>query len=597
MRSTARSQLILAGVWTAVMTAACVWLLANTWVADDIFITFRYCDNVLEGHGPVYNPGERSEGYTHFLWFVVLTVGRALGVPAHLLGKYLGIPAFVGCLYLLVCLSARLFPQRGGLLGVPLAALGWATLEDARAFGSGGLETMPFIFLVLLGFTILTTSKHPRRVELAAWAYAVATLTRPEGLLYSGLAGLWLWVQNPRELRRPLRFAVLWAVLVGPLFAFRLSYYGYPFPNPYYAKSGSLSNWPQGFAYLATFFKAYFVLLLAVVAVVLLVRAARGRSDSPAVAPLTLGLVCAAANIFYVTRVGGDFMFARFYLPATPFLLLACEWVVHHIPRQPLRVAATVAFLALIAVGVVRKHSWFDNKGHVRSIVDERQWYPDERLNDIRKMAAAVRECFEGTNAVIMVQGGQASLAYYGRFPVAIERYGLTDPYIAHLPTPPIRGRPGHEKLADAQYVYDRRVNLRFHYRPVRNLPQFVMFGLPWEKDILFGEIIVYDRPLMERLKRCRGARFLDFPQWLESTYIPALDQRFEGFVGKDYNAFKRVYFNHNPDPEGLLAKLDEELARRGIEPPPPPPMRPDFFSDTGRPTALNEHRPSPRAR
>ncbi|NIV75186.1 MAG: hypothetical protein GWN37_10200, partial [Gammaproteobacteria bacterium] len=56
------------GVWLAVFVAACFWLLANAWVADDVYITFRYCDNVLDGHGPVYNPGERSEGYTHFLW-------------------------------------------------------------------------------------------------------------------------------------------------------------------------------------------------------------------------------------------------------------------------------------------------------------------------------------------------------------------------------------------------------------------------------------------------------------------------------------------------------------------------------------------------
>ena len=301
---------------------------------------------------------------------------------------------------------------------------------------------------------------------------------------------------------------------------------------------------------------------------------------------MTLALAIAAANVFYVTRVGGDFMFARFYLPATPFLLLLCEWVVHQLPRRVWRVAATAGFLALLVVGVVRKHGWFDDKGHVRSIVDEPLWYPDERLDDIRAMASAIRDCFEGTDAVILVQGGQASLAYYGRFPVAIERYGLTDAHIAHLPTPPVRGRPGHEKLADAAYIYERGVNLRFHYQPVRSLPQYVMFGLPWEKDILFGEIIVYDRELMEQLKRCRGARFLDFPHWLETVYLPNIDERFETHVARDYNTFKRVYFNHNPDPKGLLAQVEAAMDRRGIARLPEGAVRPDFFGDTGRPTA-----------
>ncbi|NIV75187.1 MAG: hypothetical protein GWN37_10205, partial [Gammaproteobacteria bacterium] len=66
------------------------------------------------------------------------------------------------------------------------------------------------VFWLLLGFTILTTSQHPRRIQLAAWAYAIATLTRPEGLMYSGITGLWLWWQSGWRLRRPLEFGVLW---------------------------------------------------------------------------------------------------------------------------------------------------------------------------------------------------------------------------------------------------------------------------------------------------------------------------------------------------------------------------------------------------
>ncbi len=129
-------------------------------------------------------------------------------------------------------------------------------------------------------------------------------------------------------------------------------------------------------------------------------------------------------------------------------------------------------------------------------------------------------------------------------------------------------------------------MNIRFHYRPVRSLPQYVMFGLPWQKDVLFGEIIVYDRELMERLKECRGARFLDFPQWLEREYIPNLDQRFPAHVARDYNVFKRIYFNHNPDPEGLLARLEAAMDRRDIRRLPDDALRPDFFGDTGLPTA-----------
>ncbi|UCE02537.1 MAG: hypothetical protein JSW67_15045 [Candidatus Latescibacterota bacterium] len=576
-------------VWSLVLALGLIWSLQHAWVSDDIFITFRYCDNVLAGHGPVYNVGERSEGYTHFLWFCLLTLGRAVGVEPGLLGKYLSIPAFVATWILLVSLSARLFPGRGGIWGAPVAALAWAAHEDVRLFASGGLETAAFLFAMLLGFTIVCTSSHPRKSMLAAWAYAIATLLRPEGLLFSGLAGLFLFWRSRWSWRQALQFGLVWLALVAPLFLFRLSYYGYPFPNPYYAKSGSLANWPQGLVYMWTYFGSYFVLLAAVLALFPLLRTAlrRGAGGALAAAAPAMGLafVCASASVFYVTRVGGDFMFARFYLPATPFLLLLCEYLVQHLPRPGWRVGGAVFVVGLVLFGGVRKQWLFSDKRHVRGIVDEPQYYPDRRLDDIRGMADGIDRCLGDTGAVLLVQGGQASLAYYAKFPVAVERYGLTDAHIAHSPAPPIRGRPGHEKLADAQYIYDRRVNLRIHYRPVRSLSQYVQIGLPWKNGIVFGEIIVYDRELMEALKLCPGARFLDFPRWLERDYLPNIDRRLPIQMARDYDDFKRFYFKWNPDPEGLQEKLENELARRGVEPLPEQALRPDYFQDTGRPT------------
>src|SRR5690606_452754 len=37
------------------------------WVCDDAFISFRYAQNLIDGHGLVFNAGERVEGYTNFL--------------------------------------------------------------------------------------------------------------------------------------------------------------------------------------------------------------------------------------------------------------------------------------------------------------------------------------------------------------------------------------------------------------------------------------------------------------------------------------------------------------------------------------------------
>ena len=49
------------------------WLAEMSWfLTDDAFISFRYVRNLLEGHGLVFNPGERVEGYSNFLWTLEL---------------------------------------------------------------------------------------------------------------------------------------------------------------------------------------------------------------------------------------------------------------------------------------------------------------------------------------------------------------------------------------------------------------------------------------------------------------------------------------------------------------------------------------------
>ena len=47
---------------------------------DDAFISFRYAQNFANGLGLVFNEGERVEGYTNFLWTVLLAGAARLGL-------------------------------------------------------------------------------------------------------------------------------------------------------------------------------------------------------------------------------------------------------------------------------------------------------------------------------------------------------------------------------------------------------------------------------------------------------------------------------------------------------------------------------------
>src|SRR5215813_5128158 len=73
-------------VWiVALALAAGGFLLAYiplwSYLHDDVFISVRYARHLTTGMGLVYNPGERVEGYTNFLYTVLLAIPLALRLP------------------------------------------------------------------------------------------------------------------------------------------------------------------------------------------------------------------------------------------------------------------------------------------------------------------------------------------------------------------------------------------------------------------------------------------------------------------------------------------------------------------------------------
>ena len=59
---------------------------------DDAYITFRYIKNFITGNGLVFNIGERVEGYTTFLWTILLALPMTLGLDVLSLSRTLGRP-------------------------------------------------------------------------------------------------------------------------------------------------------------------------------------------------------------------------------------------------------------------------------------------------------------------------------------------------------------------------------------------------------------------------------------------------------------------------------------------------------------------------
>ncbi len=218
-------------------------------IADDSFITFRYAKNLADGHGLVWNQfGDRPvEGYTNFLWMLLMVVPHWLGWSTVLFSKCLGLASFAGCGATLYYYGAK---TTGRSMTGFLALLPLICLPSSYFHALSGLETMAYAFLLLviyiIGLESLNTSKSgtssggvyvPPLVLLAG-------LIRPEGLL-PGLAVLiMIFKLSDRFYRRRLFLsALVFLVLPGAVyFIWRYFYFGWLMPNTFYVKFGSLYN-------------------------------------------------------------------------------------------------------------------------------------------------------------------------------------------------------------------------------------------------------------------------------------------------------------------------------------------------------------------
>lgn len=421
--------------------------------SDDAYISYRYARNLLGGHGLVYNPGERVEGYTNFLWTVLLAgidgllPGERLPAIATALGVLFGCATVV-----LVGLFGR---SIAGATSPRLLIAPFLLAADSSfaAWCTGGLEGPMFAF-----FVVAAAFAYSREKRAAPFLLALATLTRPEGALLFAVTAAIELVRRRGRIGEVLLWSVPFAAVFVPYFLWRWSYYDWPLPNTFYAKvGGGAEAWIRGAKYLAGFLRTHgwFLALVAVIPVL------RRRAESWVVHVAAL----LGAYASYLVVVGGDGLYGhRFCTYLAPLLyLLAQEGLAQALGRAP---KAFLPAVAILGVALVAQTSvvmlwmpsnvrWTEPKSEV-SFPDASHGYRffDTYFVDRQRIAAKWLEANLPKGAVIAASPA-GSIAYHSSHPV-IDMLGLNDEHIAHMdPGPMGRGRAGHEK-GDGAYVLSR---------------------------------------------------------------------------------------------------------------------------------------------
>jgi arabinofuranosyltransferase len=357
----------------------------HRWITDDAFIDVRVIGNIVAGHGPVFNVGERVEVYTDPLWVLILTLVRlalpfapiegvmvVLGITFTTVGVILGSAATVR--------FAR--PASKGLV-LPVGAVVVAAVDAMWWFASSGLETGLAFGWIGLCWWLVVRRASPHAISrggATAFVLGLGPLIRPEAgiLALSFFSALALTERHWSRLSRG-RFAVLaGSFLAAPVIseAFRVAYFGLLVPNTALAKSAFSVELAQGWQYLYDFVHSSDLWLPAfILGVVTLARLGRWAAGDHRYEAAVLGVVALGALVygFYVVWIGGDFMHARMLLPAF-FLLALVSWLDL---GEPLERRLPLVFLTVWAAGsalFLRYPPTVDNQ---YGITNERQAYLD----------------------------------------------------------------------------------------------------------------------------------------------------------------------------------------------------------------------------
>ncbi|MBI3784571.1 MAG: hypothetical protein HY270_14350 [Deltaproteobacteria bacterium] len=416
-------------------------------LSDDGFIVLRYASNLVAGHGLVFNPGERVEGFSSWLWVLLIAGGQWLGLDAVVFARVTGLVCGLLTLWVTWRLGRALLPQDGAPAWALFAPLIVAANSSFACWAPAGLETTLFSCLVT---TTAGAAIAARPLALGVLA-ALCVLTRPEAVLLVAVMAILQQLSTPRMQWRTwvLAWTLPAAALIGQL-AVRCLYYGDLLPNTFYAKTGGASaQWSRGLAYLLDYAGDHEGLPFAIIPVAI------GLLGADPQLRLLAGVVVAAWAS--VVAVGGDGLpMYRFMLPALPVTAALTGVLIergYRLASTTFTASATqqrIVLGLLIAVLTVANLRNPQDSPHYDNYV----YHQEVEVPRWVRAGVWLRDNARPGQSFAAVPIGAVS--YYSGLR-AYDMLGLTDRHIAHRQMPAMgQGIAGHEKH-DGAYILQQR--------------------------------------------------------------------------------------------------------------------------------------------
>jgi len=454
---------------TLVISCCAIWLFIQGRIyahtADDAFISLAYAKNLSNGDGLVFNLGERVEGYTNFLWILLLTIPHLILLDATLFAELMGFCATVGTLVTTFLLSLKITPKRPILYHfIPSILLAANGAFSYWTFS--GMETALFTFLLSMGvYHYVRVVASSKTSLLPSLFWGLASITRPEGILLFILTTahylLHLKKQRKISLFTISKWILPFSSLVVPHFIFRFLYYESFLPNTYFAKN---PPWyvaiEFGLSYTSQFLVEYGLWGMGIITPTFLLFVSSEKKNGTYIA-LIIWVYYA-----YVISVGGDVLGAhRFFVPILPMLYLSFQEgiyrLLHLLPwkNENLKEKPDIipTFCLLLITGAI---TYVTHSLPQKSLLATRDFsiHHNAKLKDL---ATYINQLDSSTNLVVAT--GAIGIPKYFTDARIIDLIGLTDSTIArHSQTSTDLSSPSILRKHNTPYVLSNAPDLIF---------------------------------------------------------------------------------------------------------------------------------------
>lgn len=461
--------------WGILGASLGVWgflALRTNFLIDDAFISFRYAKLWAETGVPTYEPTTQPpvEGYSNFLWVVLLRIAHGLGSSLETASRILSVLFGAGTILLL-----WRFLRERGLAAGPLA-VGCFALAASPPFAvwtTGGLETASFGFFLFAAFlALIRPAGFSERWQgaLAGLLGLAVALSRAEGFVWVLVIAACSWLTLGRATggsalrkQRFVPYFLIYLLGYGAFLLWRQSVYGEWMANTAHAKAGlSYEVFLRGLKTTASYLLILITPLAVLVALPFSVRAA---DDRRALAVGVTGMFL--AGLGYNTLVGGDWMpFFRFLAPLTPFLAILAALVASCCRASTWSMGGFVAVGMLPLFDIVLSPRAILEPLYFRGFVlssyetEQQRWAKGiENLEAFSDIGRALGQIATPEDSITF--GAIGAIGWYSGLKIH-DRNGLVDREVARRPKADANKSAGHDKQVSRAFFLEREPTL-FH--------------------------------------------------------------------------------------------------------------------------------------